>query len=258
MLRAKYDHILQVCQKIRQYHELISPEYTCTISSQKNYNFRSVWLTFWPLLSIFRPLSLDIWFIFHLWHDEHTCYRINKGSDLKTYGTIQQNWIIFACVLSMIISYKCVKKLDSTMNLFHQSILALSRHKKIITSVQFELGTLCIWYSSCIVTVIVLSDSTNGENNMWTGKNDSVLLYCAISFQVRSFINSVTRMFEKSKSCVAVDTDGCCFNVSKTANTLGSLLSLNFLLMLLVAELIENVFWSASLRVWHTKTSSKS
>ena len=61
-------------------------------------------LTFWPLLSIFRPslstfrpLSMDIWFVFHLWHDEHTCYRINKGSDLKTYGTIQQNLIIFAC-----------------------------------------------------------------------------------------------------------------------------------------------------------------
>lgn len=106
---------------------------------------------------------------------------------------------IVCCVLSMIISYKCVKKLDSTMNLFHQSILALSRHKKMITSVQFELGTLCIWYSSCIVTVIVLSDSTNGENNMWTGKNDSVLLYCAISFQVRSFINSVTRMFIMSQ-----------------------------------------------------------
>lgn len=106
---------------------------------------------------------------------------------------------IVCCVLSMIISDKCVKKLDSTMNLFHQSILALSCHKKMITSVQFELGTLCIWYSSCIVTVIVLSDSTNGENNMWTGKNDSVLLYCAISFQVRSFINSVTRMFIMSQ-----------------------------------------------------------
>lgn len=102
---------------------------------------------------------------------------------------------IVCCVLSMIISYKCVQKLDSTMNLIHQSILALSCHKKMITSVQFELGTLCVWYSSCIVTVIVLSDSTNRENNLWTRKNDSVLLYCAISFQVRSFINSVTHMF---------------------------------------------------------------
>lgn len=102
---------------------------------------------------------------------------------------------VLCCVLSMIISYKCVKKLDSTVNLIQQNILALSRHKKMITCVQFELGTLCIWYSSCIVTVIVLSNSTNGENNWWTGNNDSLLLYCAISFQVRSFINSVTRIF---------------------------------------------------------------
>lgn len=54
---------------------------------------------------------------------------------------------------------------------------------------------------------------------------------------------------EKSKSCVAVDTDGCCFNVPKTANTLGSLLSLNFLSMLLAAKLSFD--WSASLRFDH-------
>ncbi|VDI37680.1 Hypothetical predicted protein [Mytilus galloprovincialis] len=99
---------------------------------------------------------------------------------------------IIISLISMFISYKCMSHFDNSEKFLHKSILTVSRQKRMIVCVQFELGTLCLCFTSEIIIVHVIGNFTRNGNTEWINKIDSVLLFCAIAFQSRSLLNAIS------------------------------------------------------------------
>lgn len=99
---------------------------------------------------------------------------------------------IIISLISMFISYKCMSHFDNSEKFLHKSILTVSRQKRMIVCVQFELGTLCLCFTSEIIIVHVIGNFTRNGNIEWINKIDSVLLFCAIAFQSRSLLNAIS------------------------------------------------------------------